>query len=113
MPFAQLCTTRRYLRPAALLNASALFPPSLLWLLLVLLVDAALQDSILSRCNVQGLLGAGGAGQRTVCVLLNLGAVCLGKGRFTAVIRAPLYSLVRMAMREHTGSQVCSTDAAK
>lgn len=89
MTFAQLCTTRRYLRPAALLNASALFPPSLLWLLLVLLVDAALQDSILSRCNMQGLLGPGGAGQRTVCLLLNLGAVCLGKGRFTAVIRAP------------------------
>ena len=30
-------------------------------------------------------------GQRTVCLLLNLGAVCLGKGRFTAAIRAPLY----------------------
>lgn len=78
-----------HLRPASLLNASAVLPASLLGVLPLLLVEAALQDSSLSLFNLQGAIGCGTTGHRTVCLLPNLETVCLSCGNCNSAMRMP------------------------
>ena len=84
-----------YLRPAALLNASAVLPASLLWWPLLLLGEADLQESNLSRCTLLSLIGCGTRGHSAVCLLLSPGNACLVCGPSSIVIAAPQKSRLK------------------